>query len=249
MKFPVNPMRVFSTHSTKQGFSLIEVVLAIGVFLVSVLALIGLLAPMLQSVDEVEKIDEITSVVNTVNAFLQSSSEIAFRDGTTGNITQSKFDGIYRAVANTAQGGGVATVFVYRYYDANDAIRLEVGFSPEENSSGIVVGENSIVNEPDSNPADFNNAAGSIFRVVLTASSVTPLLPTPLRSDPRDTTTGVYTLLVDNPDDYPEGYLAFEARIFAEDPPGPDGTFAVETDLEALNQREPDFTFNTAIVR
>ena len=62
---------------SKYGFSLIEVVLAIGIFLVTVLALVGLLGPTLQSVDEVEKTDEIASVVNTVNAFLQSSPDIA----------------------------------------------------------------------------------------------------------------------------------------------------------------------------
>ena len=65
------------TESKNRGFTLIEVVLALGVFLVSVLALIGLLAPMLQSIDEIEKIDEITSVVNSVTAFAQSSPKIA----------------------------------------------------------------------------------------------------------------------------------------------------------------------------
>ena len=47
--------------SNKTGFSLIEVVLAIGIFLVTVLALVGLLGPTLQSVDEVEKTDEVSS--------------------------------------------------------------------------------------------------------------------------------------------------------------------------------------------
>ncbi len=73
---------------SKFGFSLIEVVLAIGIFLVTVLALVGLLGPTLQSVDEVEKTDEIASVVNTVNAFLQSSPDIAVG-------SQSKFETIY----------------------------------------------------------------------------------------------------------------------------------------------------------
>lgn len=240
------------SKSSREGFTLIEVVLALGVFFISILALIGLLAPMLQSIDEVEKIDEITSVVNTVNAFLQSSSEISVRD-TNGVITKTKFNAIYEAVSNT--GGNEATVFVYRYYDTSDAIRLEVGFSPDE---GSYVGANSIVNEPETNPANFNDAAGPIYRVVLTASSVTPLLPEPLRSAERDSETNIYTLTKsranptsDTDDDYyPEGYLALEARIFAEDPPGPSpATFDTTTDLTELNLREPDFTFNTAIVR
>jgi Tfp pilus assembly protein PilV len=92
-----------TTHCTAQnrrGFSLIEVVLAIGIFLVTVLALVGLLGPTLQSVDEVEKTDEVSSVVNTVNAFLQSSSDIA----ATG---QSKFESIYAAV----KSNNFATIF------------------------------------------------------------------------------------------------------------------------------------------
>jgi type II secretory pathway pseudopilin PulG len=233
-------------RNNRSGFSLIEVVLALGVFFISILALIGLLSPMLRSVDEIEKIDEISSVVNTVNAFLQSSPEIATRgpdpnDNTKTIVTKTKFNAIYEAVSSA---GDEATIFVYRYYDDNDMIRLEVGFSESERG---IVGDNSLVNEPGSNPANFNDAAGPIYRVVLTASSVTPLTPVALRS--ADRTDGIYTLTQTNIINYTEGYLALEARIFAEDPPGPDGTFITTTNLTELNNREPDFTFNTAIVR
>ena len=86
----------FLARSTNRrpGFSLIEVVLAIGIFLVTVLALVGLLGPTLQSVDEVEKTDEIVSVVNTINAFLQSSPDI--------NPTGSKFNAIYNRAKEVA---------------------------------------------------------------------------------------------------------------------------------------------------
>lgn len=236
-------MTLHAYKSDRAAFTLIEVVLALGVFFISILALIGLLAPMLRSVDEIEKIDEISSVVNSVNAFLQSSPEIAVRD-TDGAITTTKFNAIYEAISDT--GGNEATIFVYRFYDDNDMIRLEVGFSRTEDP---YVGPNSIVNEPASNPANFNDAAGPIYRVVLTASSVTPLLPIPLRSDPRNA-DGIYTLTQDNVINYTEGYLAFEARIYAEDPPGPiPAAFDTTTNLTDLNLREPDFTYNAAIVR
>lgn len=237
----------------RSGFTLIEVVLALGVFLVSVMALVGLLAPMLESVDQIEKMDEITSVVNTVNAFLQSSSDIAIRgpdpnDNTKTIVTKTKFNAIYEAVAD----GDEATVFVYRYYDssdpANPEIRLEVGFSPDENDGGETVGANSLVNQGGATPPDFGQAAGPIYRIVLSASPVIPLLPVPLRSDPRDPNTGIYAL-EKNVDNYPEGSLPMEARIFAETPPGPDGTFDTETRLSELSLIEPDFTFNIAIVR
>ena len=220
---------------SKYGFSLIEVVLAIGIFLVTVLALVGLLGPTLQSVDEVEKTDEIASVVNTVNAFLQSSPDIAVE-------SQSKFETIYDAISNNSNNE--ATIFVYRYYDNktdpnNETIALEVGFA-----TGEPVNVRAKVNQPATNRANFADAAGPIFRVVLTASSVTPEV---LRS-PNRNGDGIYTLSA-GVADYPEGYLAMEVRIYPENPPGPSGNFNTATNLTALKDIEPLFTYNTAVVR
>ena len=140
---------------SEYGFSLIEVVLAIGIFLVTVLALVGMLGPTLQSVDEVEKTDEIASVVNTVNAFLQSSPDIVNSSATS---SWSKFDAIYNAVENN----GYATVVVFRSYEdsVSTDIELIVGFLGETNARLV--------------DSDFENTAGPIYRVVLSASSVTP---------------------------------------------------------------------------
>ena len=220
---------------SKYGFSLIEVVLAIGIFLVTVLALVGLLGPTLQSVDEVEKTDEIASVVNTVNAFLQSSPDIAVG-------SQSKFETIYDAISNNSNNE--ATIFVYRYYDNktdpdNETIALEVGFA-----TGEPVNVRAKVNQPATNPANFADAAGPIYRVVLTASSVTPEV---LRS-PNRNGDGIYTLSA-GVENYPEGYLAMEVRIFPENPPGPSGNFNSASNLTALKDIEPLFTYNTAVVR
>jgi len=226
--------RFIISSSRLAGFSLIEVVLAIGIFLVTVLALVGLLGPTLQSVDEVEKTDEVSSIVNTLNAFLQNSPEIA--------PGASKFNAIYNAVAD----GGEATVYIYQWYeDANDAqdspvIRLEVGFDSNESGS---VGANSIVNV---NQADFSKAAGTIYRAVLTPSSV--LTSGTYRSASRNGNE-VYDL-VGTLATYLEGSFAMEVRIFAEDPPGPLSTTAYPiTDLGSLKDLEPIFTYNTAVVR
>lgn len=225
----------------RSGFSLIEVVLAIGIFLVTVLALVGLLGPTLQSVDEVEKTDEIASVVNTVNAFLQSSPDIA--------PNASKFDAVYSAVRDD----NYATVFVFRqYFDeatgntsatATD-VRLNVGFSGTDTpvDAGARI-------------TDFSNTAGPIYRVVLTVSSVVPENGVDFdgndvnyRSANRDRTTNVYDLnaILGN---YSEGYFAMEVRIFAEDAPPPGQNFDDTKDLVELADAEPLFTYNTAIVR
>lgn len=205
-----------------EGFSLIEVVLAIGIFLVTILALVGLLGPTLQSVDEVEKTGEVASLVNTVNAFLQNSQEIKPGD--------SKFKAIYDAVLSDNH----ATLFVFRAYkDASSSEIIQtIGFSE---------GEESVDSRARVESSDFEDAAGSIYRVVLSASSALPL---EARSSARNG-SGVY-ILSQPFDAYTEGSLAMEARIFAEDS-GP--TFTVSKTLAALADEQAVFTYNTAIVR
>ena len=242
---PLKQAYKVSRITFRKGFSLIEVVLAIGIFLVTVLALVGLLGPTLQSVDEVEKADETASVVSTVNAFIQSSPDIGSPSATP---PVSKFDAIFNAVTS----GDHATIFVYRYYDDQtdssgqtspneEIIALEVGFAPSESGA---INNRAIVNQPSENLADFADAAGPIYRVVLSASSVTPESH---RSATRNS-DNIYTLNKSLAA-YPEGYLAMEVRIFAEDPPGPNRTFNTSANLADLSQIEPIFTYNTAIVR
>ena len=174
-------------------------------------------------VDDVEQIDAVSSVVNTLNTFLQKSPSIA--------PSGSKFDVIYGAVAS----GNYATVFVFNaYIDPTSAdTELIVGFYDES------VGEKARVDN-----TDFSDAAGTIYRAVLSPSSV---LPAAERS-PNRNADGIYTLT--NPlASYPEGYFAMEVRIFAEDPPGPSASFESNTDLTAHSNIEPIFTYNTAEVR
>ncbi len=216
-----------------RGFSLIEVVLAIGIFMVTILALVGLLGPTLKSVDEVEQTDAITSVVNSLNAFLQQSPEIA--------TNASKFDAIFNAVANN----GYATIFVFQAYLNNDSTdtELKIGFFNE------TVGDEAKINNTDFVESGTPKVAGPIYRVVLTPSSV---LPEAYRSSKRNPDTKVYTLDVDGdspvPSIYPEGYFAMEVRIFAEEY---SETFTdnLDSDLTVLADVEPLFTYNAAVVR
>ena len=219
----------------KDGFSLIEVVLAIGIFLVTVLALVGLLGPTLQSVDEVEKTDALSSVVNTVNSFLHNSPAIA---------SGSNFETVFNALAKSSDSS--ATLFVYQAYreDNSEAVKLRVGFD-----SDVTVADAS---EGHVDEEDLTDAAGSIYRVVLTPSSVLPVTgqnasgtDVSYRSATRSITTNAYSLNVDF-NDYMEGSFAMEVRIYAEDP-GP--TFTYSKSLEVLKDEEPIFTYNIAIVR
>jgi type II secretory pathway pseudopilin PulG len=222
--------------ASRKGFSLIEVVLAIGIFLVTVLALVGLLGPTLKSVDEVEKTDEVSSIVNTINAFLQNSQDIAPGD--------SRFDAILAAVAT----GGHATLLVFRAYDNNDVISLKIGFVGETDVSARI-------SAADVTDGSRVFAAGTIYRAVLSASSVMPLdyhQSTTTDSDgkviPKRDSNEIYKLHIKYAGfvAYPEGSLALEVRIFAEDP---SLAFDDASDLVALKDQEPIFTYNTAIVR
>jgi len=211
-----------SCHVTSQkGFSLIEVVLAIGIFLVTVLALVGLLGPTLQSVDEVEKTDEVSSIVNTINAFLQNSPEIA--------PGASRFNAIY----NLVKSNDFAAILVFRAYDDNDVIALKIGF----------IGEGQVqVGKEDVTDGSIVKAAGTIYRAVLTASSVIPQEYLN-ETKPERNGDGIYTLK--NPiADYLEGSFAMEVRIFAEEP---SLSFKINNNIRA--NIEPIFTYNTAIVR
>ena len=216
----------------RRGFSLIEVVLAIGIFLVTVLALVGLLGPTLQSVDEVEKVDEVSSVVNTINTFLQSSPNIAFSG-------QSKFETIYKELRTD----GFITAFVFRAYDSNDYVSLVVGFS-EEFEVDQEDKEKAQVAASDIRTGADVIAAGPVYRVILTASSVTP--EAELTSTTRDNEGEGFLYLSKNFDQYPEGYLAMEVRIFAE---SPDSKFTYNKGLSDVANFEPLFTYNTAVVR
>lgn len=222
-----------------RGFSLIEVVLAIGIFMVTILALVGLLGPTLKSVDEVEQTDAIASVVNSLNAFLQQSPKIA--------PGASKFDAIFNAVENN----GYATIFVFQAYLDNDSTdtELKIGFygEPEE-----VVDRKAQIFVDDFKDGSTPQVAGSIYRVVLTPSSVLPaqyLMPEGETAE-RNSTTKVYSMTVTSPDPpgYPEGYFAMEVRIFAEEY-SESFTNNLDSDLTALADVEPLFTYNAAVVR
>jgi prepilin-type N-terminal cleavage/methylation domain-containing protein len=67
----------YRTEMNKKGFSLIEVVLASGVFAVTIVAVLGLYAPLSQSVNEMSDMDDASRLMNAVN------SELSILDYTT----------------------------------------------------------------------------------------------------------------------------------------------------------------------
>ena len=219
-----------------RAFSLIEVVLAMGVFLITVLALVGLMGPALKSVGTVTTTDEVASVVDSVNAFLNSSPHIGTA-ASGGNPEVSRFDAIYGAVQND----GHATVFVCRWYDdTNSIVRQEIGFEDDQGGS---VNSSSV----SSSATLFGKATGPIYRVVLTASSAMLTDPDTIVSTNPTGNYSYYTL-TNNATAYKsknKNYLALEVRIFAEEP----GATPPTTNLDTLANETPLLVYNTAILR
>ncbi len=208
-----------------QGFSLIEAVLAIGIFFVTVLVLIGMLGPLLNSVNDVETTDEVVSVVESLNSFLQVNSEFA--------IQGSNFDLIYQAVRTR----GYATVYVFRNYLSSKStqVKLSVGFSPNETATTIRMARNAKV-------YGFKNAAGPIYRAILTLS---PFLRRDYYRDRGRSAIPRYTLLKSSVD-YEGNFLPLNIDIYV-NPPGP--SFRDSMTYKELLTQKPIFTYTTAINR
>ncbi len=219
-------------QSHTNGFSLIEVVLAMGIFLITVLALVGLMGPALKSVSKIKTTDEVASVVDTVTAFLNRSPFIP----SAGN---TRFESIYSAIRDD----GHATLFVYRWYDdVNEIVRQEIGF---ENNQAGSVDPASVVNansRGDGVPvASFAKATSFIYRVVLTASSAMRV-----HNYVNEGAEGSYPryTLSNTIGSYEGKYLALEVRIFAEDP----SLFNPATNMPNLADEVPALVYNMAIL-
>ena len=166
-----------------------------------------------------------------MNSFLQDSDSIA-------NQGQSTFETIYSII----KASDSLTVFVFQaYLDANtDTQRLRVGFAP-----GSPVNSASVLTDN-----DFDLAAGAIYRVVLSASSI----PESERSPAGQEYSNLH--IENDYSSYLEGYLAYEVRIFEQQPSPnfePDLLEPYESgmpaNLESLAKLEPIFEYNGAIVR
>lgn len=227
-----------------------EVVLSIGVFFITVLALIGFFGPILKSISNVEKTDEIAAIVDSVNAFLQSSPQI--------NKTGSRFEAVYNAV----QSSSYATILAFRARQGSATV-LKLGFVGETDA----VITKSDIYFSDGSP-DVFRAEGFIYRVVLTPSSVVPLnyhhatetkiingrpvtIPKRYKNSEENIRTNTYRLANAylNVDSYTENSFAMEIRIFAEELVPDRSHFDLDVSLEDLDHDKHLFTYDTAILR
>lgn len=209
----------------RSGFTLIETVLSISIFLVTILILLAMLAPVLSSFDEVKESDEISSIVESLNSFLQANSSLA--------VNGSNFDLIYEAVKSR----GFATVYIFRSFVSENSpnVQLSIGFSPKETTSSIRM-------ERSAKIYDFKNAAGPIYRAIITNG---PQMPNQYFRD-RGRSAKPRYYLTNNRVEFKNNYLPLEISLYSNDQ---EPEFIDRIKLQDIIKKNPIVTYFTVINR
>lgn len=109
----------------KSGFSLIEVVLAIGVFSLAILALVGLMGPMMGNADEVTDISEATGLTERIEGYLEEKKE------------ELGFEEFYRAWIATTNPSSDNWKSIYEVSTANGRFIGELNENTGEDNKSI----------------------------------------------------------------------------------------------------------------
>lgn len=207
------------------GFTFVETIFSISIFLVIIVVLLAIIGPVLSSLDKVKESDEVSSIVESLNSFLQAKTSLA--------LNGSNFDLIYEAVKSK----GYATIYIYRSFVSDNSanVQLSIGFSKKETTSTIRMGRNAKI-------YDFKNAAGPIYRAILTNG---PHMPKQYYRD-RGMTFKPRYYLTKNRAAFENNYLSLEVALFSNDQE-PDYIDSVQ--LREILKRKPIVTYFTVINR
>ena len=209
----------------RSGFSLIETVFSISIFLVVILVLLAMISPILSSLDEVKESDEISSIVESLNSFLQAKTSLS--------VNGSNFDLIYEAVRSR----GYATVYIYRSFvsDNSSNVQLSIGFSKKETTTSILM-------ERSAKIYDFKDAAGPIYRAILTNE---PQMPNQYYRD-RGRSAKPRYYLTKSREAFENNFLPLEIALFSNDQ---EPEFIDSVQLKDILKRKPIVTYFTVINR
>jgi prepilin-type N-terminal cleavage/methylation domain-containing protein len=162
----------------KSGFSLIEVVLAIGVFSLAILALVGLMGPMMSNADEVTDISEATGLTDKIEGYLEErKEEIGFDELYTSWISPTNpSSDIWKSIyeVSTANGRFIGELDEASGEDGKP-IKSTIQTLAEGTVFKIHLGKNESVQEV----TDIGEEAHMVIQV--------QILSGPARQDPTDT--------------------------------------------------------------
>ena len=131
-----------SSSKRHAGFSLVEVVVAVGIFAVSIIAVIGLLAPTNKNIAAVRDTDDTSRVVSAIQSKLQDKALETNGFTTVGGFLQTS------APADPADGNEYTNALTL--YASRDGTR--VGLANGTNPNGTAI---------------FSNASQKYFEIVL----------------------------------------------------------------------------------
>ena len=214
-------------HKSKHinGFSLIETVLSISIFLVTIIVLLAMVGPVMTSLDDVKESVEVSTIVESLNSFLQSDSGLA--------ANSSNFDLIYEAVKSR----GYATIYIYRsFYSPKSAnLQLSIGFSARETTSTVKMRKNAKI-------YNFKNAAGPIYRAILTCG---PRMPKKYYRD-RGRTSYPRYFLTSSLKEFKNNFLTINISLYANDQ---DLEYIDKISLKDILNKKPIVRYNSVINR
>jgi len=172
------------------GFSLIEVVLALGVFSFTVLILIGLLPSLLNSINKLNVLNQLTGISARIDAYLQNH--------------KYAFDAVYNWVEN----GKSKTLLAYSYTADPSQVRGSGDTNTPDPRSDFLVDMIRLMGTDEFNYAlikeELNAVEGPVFKIKIRDSKTYSEF-----EEGRDEQGNLVPLI-----QYPEAVVALEIRIY-----------------------------------
>lgn len=200
-----------TSRKTRRGFSLIEVILALGVVSASVLALIGILGSTFTSAREIALQHRAINAVTQLDGAFQSASGIVGL--TAGTPADPAFDRIYKTLAaqGALNGSKFVDIFVYQKMDDRSPA-VPVVFMPS------TAGRFTIEETKTAQHEGIDTSSVFRMRVRLSLLMKGKLYQLNQSSfEPVQTAWSVGTSLPGTPDEYALAYLPLSVEIFPHD--------------------------------
>lgn len=225
--FQIQAKNIENEQARERGFSLVEVVFAIGIFSFVALILGGVWTSGLTALRNILHSAEAIEMVSGINAILQNKAE-----------TSPRFVNAVHEQLSISGNPGVIEFFAYQKWSEENLKELEnkcvlkdIALAQKMDMPALTSTMLSVLR---------SKGSGVFFRVIISASSVNPpsmlevetdtqtpkILSTSIGDDPIELfrfRSRVDRLETPTPTPYPQGYLALFVRIYRESLPPPTG--------------------------
>lgn len=200
-------MRFQRNMATRKGFTLVEVILAVGVVAMAILALVGLLGTTFQQVQDVVQTNQAIGVVTKVNAALDNP-QVVGGEKIPNADTATAFDAVYDLVKSATNDQPV-TLY---YFDK------EIDFTNLGKHTGVPVVYRASNDNFTQTMYHDQSGAGAVFRVEIRISKLLENQRIFLDENTYEATDAVYTSgSLPDVSSYALAYLPLELKIYPHD--------------------------------